>query len=146
MSFNFSAPLPVGPTTTTPVAKDLQVKAVKLTFADFSTGGTAAVKAVLPADASIVGFRYWKKTQFSGGGVTALSLNIGVPGAATQFANGLDTLTPAAGTNSFIVVVSNIFQDLALPQTSDIQLLFTGTATTGNPTAGEMYVLIEYVR
>jgi hypothetical protein len=144
MSFNFSAPLPVGPTTTTPVAKDLQVKAVKLTFADFSTGGTASVKAVLPADASIVGFRLWNKTILSGGGITAAALSIGIPGAATQFVNAL----APGGTGAYTVIstVGAIFQDLSLPQTSDIQLLFTGTATTGNPTAGEMYVLIEYVR
>jgi hypothetical protein len=53
MSFDFSAlPTATFPSPTSPVAKDLQVKAVKLTFADFTTGGTASVKAYLPADAS----------------------------------------------------------------------------------------------
>lgn len=145
MSFNFAAQTLAGaPTVLSPTAKDLQVKAVKLTGADFTTGGAASVKAVLPADASIVGFRLWTKTAYSGNGVTALSLNIGVPGTPTKFTNG-QAVALTAGAMSF-TGAANIFQDLDLPQGQDIQLLFTGTATTGNPTAGESYILIEYIR
>jgi hypothetical protein len=32
-----------------------------------------------------------------------------------------------------------------IPAGGDISLLFTGTATTGNPTAGEFYVDVIYV-
>jgi hypothetical protein len=143
MSFNFSD---TRVTALSPGAKEIQVKAVKLTFADFTTGGAAAVKAVLPADASIIGFRLWVKTQLSGNGITAATLSIGTSGTPTQFINATGNAFNAANAYAFIGTESNIFQDLSLPQTSDISLLFTGTATTGNPTAGEMYVLIEYVR
>ncbi len=126
--------------------KDVHQKTVRLTFADFVTGGTASVKAVLSADSTILDIKYWKKTAFSGNGITAATLSIGIPGAATQFVNALDVNTPAAGTLALVTPVTNIMQPYGLPLGPDISLLFTGTATTGNPTAGELYVTITYVR
>lgn len=126
--------------------KDIHVKVVKLTFADFVTGGTASVKAVLPADSTILSLDYWKKTAFSGNSISAATLSIGISGAATQFVNAFDVHTPAAGTNAKFTPVTNIMQNYDPNNRTDISLLFTGTATTGNPTAGEMYVSIIYVR
>ena len=126
--------------------KVLHQKLVKLTFADFSTGGTAAVKAILPADSTITRLGWWKRTAFSGNGITAATLSIGIPGTPTNFVNAFDVNTPAAGTIATITPSTNIFQALSLPLGGDIQLLFTGTATTGNPTAGEIYVSITYLR
>ena len=145
MAFNFTA-YPTGPTAQSPASKVTVVQAVKLTYADFVTGGTASVKAVLPADASIVAFRIWKKTAFSGNGVSAATLSIGITGTATKFVNAYDVHTPVAGTNVLVTPTTNIFQEYDPTAPADISLLFTGTATTGNPTAGELYVLIEYVR
>lgn len=126
--------------------KEPIVKVVKLTFADFTTGPAASIKAVLPADATITDISYWKKTAFSGGSISAATLSIGITGTATKFVNAFDVHTPAAGTNAKFTPVTNIMQPYDIPQGSDISLLFTGTATTGNPTAGEMYVIITYVR
>lgn len=126
--------------------KDVHIKVVQLTFADFVTGGTAAVKAVLPADSTILSMGYWKKTAFSGNGVTAATLSIGVTGTPTNFVNAFDVNTPAAGTNAELTPVTNIMQGYQVPLGTDIALLFTGTATTGNPTAGELYIRIWYVR
>lgn len=126
--------------------KDVHIKVVQLTFADFTTGGAASVKAVLPADATIVNMGYWKRTAFSGNGITAATLSVGVPGTPTQFVNALDVNTPAAGTSAEVTPITNIMQGYQVPQGTDISLLFTGTATTGNPTAGELYVRIWYVR
>lgn len=145
MAFDFT-PFPTGPTAASPASKDVVMKAVKLAAADFVTGGTASVKAVLPADASIVGFEYWKQTAFSGGGVTAVTLSIGVTGTPTQFVNGFDINTPAAGTRAIFTPQTNIMAEANPDNRTDISLLFTGTATTGNPTAGSVYVLIYYVR
>jgi hypothetical protein len=149
MSFNYTA-YPTGPTPISPAAKTVQVKAVKLTFADFTTGGTAAVKAALPADASVTGFKVWTKTTFSGNGVTVVSLQIGVTGTAAKYlASSTLTLTgpSAIAIPTGVTSATGAFQewDPTAPNT-DQQMLFTGTATTGNPTAGEAYVLIEYVR
>ena len=132
----------------TPTSNDKvpHVKVVKLVFGDFVTGGTASVKAVLPADASILGMDIWYKTKPAGGGVTAVTLSVGTAAAPTQFVNALDVLTPASGAYTAATPITNILQPYGLPFGSDIALLFTGTATTGNPTSGEMYVLVRYVR
>ena len=126
--------------------KDVHIKVVQLTFADFITGGANSVKAVLPADSTILNIGYWKKTAFSGGGITAATLSVGIPGTPTNFINAFDVNTPAAGTNAELTPVTNIMQGPLVPNGSDIPLLFTGTATTGNPTAGELYIRIWYVR
>lgn len=145
MAIQFPDLNPGGPSALSNI-KELAQKTVRLTFADFTTGGAASVKAVLPADSTIISMLYWKGTQFSGGGVTAVTMSVGITGTPTKFVNALDVLTPAAGTNAEITPLTNIMQPLTLPLPPDISLLFTGTATTGNPTAGEIYVTIRYVR
>lgn len=147
MAFVFDQlPSAIWPTPTQPVAKDTQVKAVKLTNSDFSTGGTANVRLYLPSDASIISVRTWVKTQLAGGGITAATLSIGVTGTATKYVNAVSVFG-AAGVFTMVSPLTNIFQtyDPTVPA-GDIALLFTGTATTGNPTSGELYVLVEYIR
>jgi hypothetical protein len=121
----------------------VKVKSVKLTFDDVRTGGTASVKAVLPAQSTILGFQFWKKTQLSGGSISAATLSIGVPGSATFFVNAADILTPTAG-DTVLLRSTTTHQNYDSNNRTDISLLFTGTATTGNPTAGEFYVDILY--
>ena len=139
MAVNYNQPV-----TATANNKSLHVKSVKLTFADVVTGGTASVKAVLPARSTILGFLFQKKTAFSGNGITAATLSIGVTGTPTSFVNAADIHTPAAGAQSYLTSTGT-HADYAAPSGGDISLLFTGTATTGNPTAGEFYVDIIYV-
>lgn len=126
--------------------KNVHSKTIRLLSADVTTAGANSVKLVLASDATILAIRYWKKTQFSGGGVTAVTLSIGIPGTPTNFVNAIDILTPVAGTIALFTPVTNIMQNYGIPFGPDIQLLFTGTATTGNPTAGEFYVTVDYVR
>lgn len=123
--------------------KSVHVKSVKLTFSDVTTGGANSVKAVFPAQSTFLGIALYKKTQLSGNGITAATLSIGIPGAATQFVNAADVLTPAAGTLTWLTA-SNTHQNYDPDNRTDISLLFTGTATTGNPTAGELYVDVYY--
>lgn len=149
MSFIFNNG-PNGPTPTSPPAKEVMVKAVKLTFADFTTGGTAAVKAYLPADASLVRVSTYLKTTFAGNGVTALAYTLGITGTAAKYVASTSmgiTAGAAAPVAGILAATTGAFQeyDPTAPG-GDIPLLFTGTATTGNPTSGEAYLLIEYVR
>jgi hypothetical protein len=132
--------------TATSNVKELYQKTIQLTFADVTTGGANSVKAVIPADSSIVSILYWKRTQFSGGGITAATLSIGIPGTPTSFVNAADVLTPAVGTIAEFTPITNIYQNYQAPLGSDISLLFTGTATTGNPSAGELMITVRYVR
>jgi hypothetical protein len=132
-------------TATSPTSKQVVVQAVKLTFADFTTGGTASVKAILPDNASIVRMSLSIKTALTGNGISAAVLSVGISGTVGKFVNGSSAAFGAAGAYT-VLPLFNAFQDYDPTSNSDISLLFTGTATTGNPTAGEMYVLIEYVR
>ena len=144
MAVQFPDPIP----TANSNDKTVHVKVVQLTAAAFSTTGTLTHQAcILPADATILTVEYWKKTQFSGGGVTAASLSIGIPGTPTYFASAIDVFTPVAGTVGKITPMTNIMQPYNIPYTNgDIYVEFTGSATTGNPTAGELEVAIYFVR
>lgn len=132
--------------TATNMDKTAHRKVVRIQAADITTGGANSVKCVLPGDSSIISMGFWKRTQFSGGGITAATLSVGIPGQATRFVSAYDVLTPAAGTSVDMTPISNIMQEPTVPVAPDINLLFTGTATTGNPTAGEIIVSIVYVR
>lgn len=125
--------------------KVVHQKTVRLTSADFTTAGAASVKAVLPADSSILGFSQWTNVQLAGGGITAATLSVGVAGAPAKFLSAV-TAFGAAGAYVWPATQTNILQAYNLPLGPDISLLFTGTATTGNPTSGEIYVTIWYVR
>lgn len=132
--------------TATSNGKDVHVKVVQLLPADFAVGGKTTLKAILPADASIIEIGSWKETQWSGGGVTAATVSIGIPGTPAYFVNAADVLTPVAGTQSHLTPVSNIMQHGLETSNRDYLLQFTCTATGGVPTAGEMYVKIVFVR
>jgi hypothetical protein len=133
-----------GPTATSNI-KDVVVKAVKLTSANFSTTGTNTQVATLPADATILGMRLWVKTQLAGGGVTAATYSVGSSSAGTQFVNAI-TAFGAAGAYAVVSPIAGIMQNYNIPYGTDIQVWVNGTATTGNPTSGELYLIVEYVR
>lgn len=139
MAYDFTEPVTLGNG-----IKQEYVKLVKLTFAQFVTGGTSSTREVLPADATITEIKYWKKTAFSGNGVTAVSLNIVNASTGVSYVSGLDVHTPAAGAQALVPML-NVFQQVDGNRV-DAPLNFVGTATTGNPTAGEIYFAIKYVR
>lgn len=139
MAYDFNEPVTLGNG-----IKQEYVKIVKLVASHFTTGGTTATREVLPADATITEIKYWKKTAFSGGSVSAVSLNIVNAATGTVYATGVDLHTPAAGAQA-LVPIFNVFQQHDGNRV-DAPLNFVGTATTGNPTAGEVYIVIKYVR
>lgn len=126
--------------------KSTHVKVVKLTSANFTTGGASNLVIVLPADATIITARLWVKTQLAGGGITAATISLGSSAAGTQFVNASALGFGVAGTFTVFPLINNIFQNYSLPLGPDVQIYATGTATTGNPTSGELYLTIEYVR
>jgi hypothetical protein len=139
-----SDPNPTGPTAISNI-KEAKVKAVKLTSANFTTGGTNTKVAVLPPDATILGMRLWVKTQLAGGSISAATYSVGSASAGTQFVNAV-TAFGTAGAYTQVTPISGIMQNYALPLGGDIDVWVNGTATTGNPTSGELYLIIEYVR
>lgn len=138
-------PNPGGPTATSNI-KDKFVKVVKLTSANFTTTNVDTLVAVLPADATILGFDFWVKTQLAGGSVSAATLSLGSSSGGTQFVSASTLAFGTAGTYTTMPAVSGIMQNYNVPLGSDIQIYARGTATTGNPTSGELYLAINYAR
>lgn len=138
-------PYPNAPTVLSGPVKDIQAKVVKLSSANFSTTGTNTLVAVLPADATILSFRSWVKTALSGNSVSAPTLTLGTTSGGTDFASAV-SMTNTTGTYAVLTPVTGIVQNYNIPYSTDINIWFKGSCSTGNPTAGEVYLIIEYVR
>lgn len=138
-------PNPGGAATTSNI-KLPQLKAVKLTSANFTTTNVDTLVAFLPADATITGFRFWVKTQLAGGSISAATYSVGSASGGAQFISALTAFAAAGTYVGGVTPVTGIMQNYAIPQGGDIQIWVRGTATTGNPTSGELYLLIDYVR
>ena len=139
-----SDPNPGGPSAISNI-KGLLTKTVKLTSANFGTSAVNTLVMVLPADATITGISLWTKTQLAGGGITAATFNLGLTPGGTDFISGL-TAFNAAGVRAVLTPVNGIYQNYTIPYGTDLRVYFGGTATTGAPTSGEMYLEIMYVR
>ena len=115
-------------------------------FASVATAPTAVNMFVLPAGSQILRFRTMITTAFSGNGVTAVGVQIGKSGSAAFYMASV-----AAGIASVVGVQATIDAAMVAAQvenigTADITLQGTFTATTGNPTAGAMKLIVEYVQ
>lgn len=139
-----SDPYPGGPTATTNVHQG-QSKIIRLTGANFTTGGAQNLVAVLPADACITSMSLWIKTQLAGGSVSAATLSLGLTAGGTDFLSAISAFGTAS-TKAVLSPISGIFENYNVPWGTDLRIYATGTATTGNPTSGEMYLEISYTR
>lgn len=137
-------PNPGGPNATSN-DKDVHTKIVKLTSANFTTGGVNTLLAVFPADSTLLSVDYYTKTALSGNGVTLPTVSLGSASGGTQFTT-TTALTNTTGTHARISGVSGFVQNYAVPLGGDIQLWGAGACSTGNPTAGEIYLIVNYVR
>lgn len=144
MALIFTDPNSAGPFSTFQV-KDVVTKVFKLTFANFTTANTDALIGRLPADASIISVNTWLKTAFSGNGVTSPVLSLGSSSGGTQFSSAV-ALTNTVGTFATHSPITGICQEYQVPLGGEIPLYARGGCSTGNPTAGELYVLVKYVR
>ena len=126
--------------------KDVHVKVVKLTSANFTTTNVDTLVAVLPAGATILSFRLWVKTQLAGGSVSAATLALGSASGGAQFMAANAAAFGTAGVATWLTPVIGIMQNYNIPYGADVQIWARGVATTGNPTSGEMYLTVEYVR
>jgi len=143
MALIFTDPNPAGPFTSFQV-KDLQAKVFRLTNVNFGTSAVNTLIGRLSAPASIMGMALWVKTQLAGGGITAASISVGSSSGGTQYVNGFSAFG-TAGALSIVTPITNIFQAWNPPYTTDLDIWISGTATTGNPTSGELYLRVDYV-
>lgn len=138
-------PSPTGPTPISNI-KDVVTKVVKLTSANFTvTTATNTLVARLPADATILSMSYWNKTKLAGGSISAAAMSVGSTSGGTEFVSAFDVFT-TVGTMAFLSPITGIMQNYSLPLGGDIPIWVKGLATTGSPTSGEIYLVIEYVR
>ena len=138
-------PNPTGPTPLSNI-KDVVTKVVKLTSANFTvTTATNTLVARLPADATILSMSYWNKTKLAGGSISAAAMSVGSTSGGTEFVSAFDVFT-TVGTMAFLSPITGIMQNYSLPLGGDIPSWVKGLATTGSPTSGEVYLVIEYVR
>jgi hypothetical protein len=138
-------PNPGGPSAISNI-KEMLTKVVKLTSANFTTTNVDTLLAVLPQDATITRFSLWVKTQLAGGSVSAATLALGSASGGAQFHAASALAFGVANTYSVMPAPVGIMQNYALPFGADIQIWGRGVATTGNPTSGELYLVIEYIR
>ena len=144
MALIFSDPNSAGPFSTFQV-KEPAVKVFKLTFANFTTTNTDALIGRLPADASIVRVTTWLKTAFAGNSVASPVLSLGSTSGGTEFSSAV-AITNTVSTYAIHTPITGIMQAYAPPYSQEISLYARGGCSTGNPTSGELYVMVEYVR
>lgn len=125
--------------------KDPMVKVIKLTHANFTTGNTDALVARLPADASILQVQTWVRTALTGNSVASPTVALGTASGGTQIAAAF-SVTNTAGVMQTVSPATGILQVYAPPYTSEIDVYVRGGCSTGNPTAGEIDLVIWYVR
>ena len=138
-----SDPNPGGPSATSNI-KDVVVKVVKLTSANFATGSVNTNVAVLPADASILSMVLQVETALTGNSISAAAVDVGSASGGAQYVSAASAFG-AAGTNSLLNKLGGV-DHYNIPNGGDKQIWVKGTATAGTPTAGEMYLIIYYVR
>jgi hypothetical protein len=129
-----------GPTALTPKAKDIQVKVFNI----LRTDTTASVKAVLPADASILDFVI---NGVASNAATTATVSIGSTSAANEYVNAQDVKTAGGTIRPTSTVSTNIPNIEPIPNTGDLQIWAkyaeTGTASTAG---GPYTVMVYYVR
>lgn len=135
-----------GPSATSNI-KDVVVKVVKLTSANFTvTTATNTLVAILPADATVLSYKLWVKTQLAGGGITAATLALGSTSGGTDLFAANAAAFGTAGVDTTVSPATGLMQNYNVPLGTDIRVYAAGLATTGTPTSGEMYLTIVYVR
>jgi len=143
MAVNFSA----DPTQVNTNCKVVQTKVVKLTYANFGVTPVDALVARIPANATIVGIRYYNQTKLAGNSISAATLSIGTTSGSTNIVNAFDVFT-TVGTMAYLSPIATIMHNLGayLGSWTSLDFYARGTATTGDPTSGTIYLMIDYVQ
>ena len=146
--------VPLNPTMVSPdypTRKDYHL----VPFQVVRTNTTATKVAVLPADATILGFRFYIQTPSNAGTTAIVTLTgQGVGPTGATFAFGSQSVLAAAGNtglmNATVNTVTGIFNLERPPavQTSGDIIIYATYAETGtaSTTGGPFYFVIEYVR
>lgn len=144
MSLIFADPNSAGLFSTFQV-KDVVTRVFKLTFANFTTTNTDTLIGKFAADSSIIQVTTWLKTAFAGNSVASPVLSLGSSSGGTQFSSAV-AITNTVGTQALHSPMAGIMQEYTVPLGGEINLYARGGCSTGNPTSGELYVMVQFVR
>ena len=144
MAIILTDPNTAGPFTTFQV-KDVTVKVIKLDFAKFATTNVDTLAAYLPADATILRLDTWVRTALTGNSVTSPTITLGTTSGGSDLAAAF-SVTNTSGTMQTVSPAVGIVQQYQVPLGQDIRLYVRGGCSTGNPTAGEIDLIVYYVR
>lgn len=100
----------------------------------------------LPAGSKILSFRVEKTTAMSGNSVSNCGLIIGNDADDNQYLESVNIATAKGVTAQATVDAGIQVDDCDNIGTSDVTLLAKFTAATGNPTAGEVVVTVQYIQ
>lgn len=130
----------VGPTAVSPAGKDLQCKAFRVARTDT----TAAVKAVLPGDSTIVDINI---LGVASDAATTAVVSVGSTSTATEYVNAQDVKTAGGLIRPTSTIGSAIPNLENIPVSTDLPIYAkyaeTGTAST---VGGPYTVIVYYVR
>lgn len=103
---------------------------------------------ILPAGAKILNFLAEVTVVPSGNGVTQIGVQIGRPGTVAAFAASFNTGIVVARVTQATIDTATASTVLAMDNVGllDTQVQATFTATTGNPTAGQIAITVVYVQ
>jgi len=144
MAIILTDPNTAGPFTTFQI-KDVTVKVIKLDFAKFATTNVDTLATYLPADATILRLDTWVRTALTGNGVTSPTITLGTTSGGSDLAAAF-SVTNTSGTMQTVSPAVGIVQQYQVPLGQDIRLYVRGGCSTGNPTAGEIDLIVYYVR
>jgi hypothetical protein len=146
--------VPLNPTQISPL-NPVRKMALIVPFQVVRTNTTATKVAVLPADATIVGIRYYIQTPSNAGTTASVTLTgQGVGPGGQTFAFGSQNVLAAGGNtglmNATVNIATGVFNLERPPavQTSGDIIIYATYAETGtaSTTGGPFYFIIEYVR
>ena len=140
LATDFAPIASVGPTTLIPSPKDVQVKV----FTVARTETVAALKAVLPADASIINVRVYGSTA-SNAGTTAILTFTASNNGGTVSSGTYDVKTNGATTGTATMSGTPNVQPVPLNGDIRITAAYSETGIASN-TGGPWNVLVEFVR
>jgi len=130
----------LGPTTLIPSAKDVQTKVFQIA----RTESSSTVKAILPADASIVEISKFGSSNSDAG--TSSTLNVVVANNTGTISSGTNDLK-TTGTTTSHIQMSNLPNLQPLPLTGDLKVsAYVTEVGTASTTGGPWYIKVMYVR
>lgn len=128
-----------GPTPLMPTSKDVVVKAFKVARTDT----TATLKAVLPADASIVSVVLYGSTASDS--ATSASVTLTVANNSGTISTGAYDVKTSGAVTGF-VQMSGLPNIQPLPLLGDLRISATYAEVGASTTGGDWYVAVTYVR